>query len=598
MSGSSEHPFLKRFSGRALPSKLCIGLCLLAPLPAVHAQAQSGSAWWLEQKAPKGYVTGVCSGARVEQILLQALAGLAAQSVNEERGDELVWLQGGGCYDEWQKRTLARMPLKDRGLFDVWKLLARYRDSGLVQGFVVYAADQSIGTPYELRDNADLSLNVATTLAGMLGAVTIEAALEERASSVGLRRLADARELTPEQILTKSATKLNNKVMLLLDPKAANMRDFSIAHYCFVDFMTGEAMPLSLKWAEPLTPAVGWFCGDEFKHVKPISSAAHFCTVSNWATDVPFLSAGSTGYRSRRVRACDPRSINLKENRPGVAFLMSDGDNLGWMLNGFQQTNPEGRDQAVYWDNPKHGKFPMGWSAALGDLVDVAPVVIDRLAETQPAQTSITQFCGGYFYPDYFADNDSANREALLRRHAKQIAGQMQRTGAVTLTFICDHSDSAAAQEAMKIFAEEIRPLVGMLVMDYAPYNRMAGRVYWIPDGRGGEVPSVTARYSMWAGMKRTGAGGPREIAAAANKDSEGNSGNGLVAVHAWSQFENGENAPKLRGLDAVAQCIDLLDQTKLNVVTPEQMLWRVRYRHDPAGTQKVIDQWRPPHDS
>ena len=577
---------------RIFSEKLFPALWLAVTLSTLHAQKTSLSSWWPQQKKPNGYVTGAPSGSPNEKILLQALAGLAAQAVNEGRGDELVWMNGGGCYDEWKKRTEARLPLQDRGAFDVWKLLDRYRASGLVKGYIVYSADASPGAAHAKRDNADLSLNVATTLAGITGAVPVEASLESRLTALGLPKLADARKQTPDAVLKHYGAKFNRKAIALLDPKVPNMRDFAIAHRCFVDFMTDGATTAGLAWAEPLAPVVGWACGDEFKNVAPLSRAAHFHTASNWASEIPFLSAGSDLYQSRRIRTCDPRTINFQETRQSLAFLMSDGDNLCWMLGGFQQTDPKKQNTAVFWDSPQHGKFPMGWSAALGDLVDVSPVTIDRLAETQPPRTSITQFGGGYFYPDHFAADDPAHRDALLRKHAQRIAAQMRRTGAVTLTFICEKSDSAPAQQAMRIFAEEIHPLVGMLVMDYAPYHRMGGQIFWVSDGRGGAVPAVTARYAMWAGMKRPSAGGPSEVATAANQDSNTPSDGAWVAVHSWSRFDNGEGAPPLRGLDAVAKCVSLLDPTKIHVVTPEEMLWRVRYRHDPKGTQKWIAQW------
>ena len=579
---------------RASPRNLILALWLSATLATLHAQNAPNSSWWPQQKRPAGYVIGDPAGSPSEKNIMQALAGLAAQAVNEGRGDELVWMNAGGCYDEWKRRTQLRMPMQDRGTFDVWTLLDRYRKSGLVKGYIVYAADASPDAPYKRRANADLSLNIATTLAGITGGVPAEASLEPRLAALGLPKIADARKLTPESVLKQYGEKLSRKAILSVDPKVASMRDFSIAHRYFVDFLIDGAMAQGPAWAEPLAPIVGWGCGDEFKNVAPLSRASHFNTVSNWVSDVPFLSAGSALYQSKRIRTCDPRTINFKETRQSLAFLMSDGDNLCWMLGGFQHTDPKKRDQAAFWDSPQHGKFPMGWSAALGDLVDVSPVTIDRLAETQPAQTSITQFGGGYFYPDHFAEDDPAHREALLRKHAQRIAGQMRRTGAVTLTFICEKSDSAPAQQAMRIFAEEIQPLVGMLVMDYAPYHRMGGQVYWVPDGRKGEVPAVTARYSMWAGMKRPSAGGPSEVAAAANLDSSTPSPGAWVAVHAWSRFENGDGAPPLRGVDAVAKCVGLLDAARIHVVTPEEMLWRVRYQHDPAATQKLIAQWSP----
>ena len=569
---------------------------LREPLANAAITDSLNASWWPAQEIPKGFVNARPSGDFGEQILLQGLAGLAAQGVNERRGDELVWLEGGGgaCYADWKKRTVSRAPLEDRGEYDVWKLLKRYQQTGLVKGYVLYGKDTNPGAAYsKMHDQADLSLNVATTLASLVGAVPVEAALEPRIQSMGLQKLGDGRTITPEALLKEKGSQLGRQQVVLLDPKAALMRDFAIAHRAFVDSMSFGVAPVSLAWAAPLTPVIGWFCGDEFRNVAPVSRAGHMHTASNWATNIPFLSMGSAKYQPRRLRTCDAAMVDWKDSRPCVAFMMSDGDNVCWMLGGFQALQ-RGGQPSPFWDSPEHGKFPMGWSACLGDLADIAPVAIDRLAETQPQQTSVTQFGGGYFYPDLFAA-DCPNRVELIRKHAQRIAAQMRRTGAVTLTFICEKSDSPAAQEAMQIFAQEIQPLLGMLVMDYAPYNRMQGAVYWIPDGRWGEVPAATARYSMWAGMKKPRAGNPAEVAAAMMQDTASEAGASWVAVHAWSKFESQAGQSPVRGIEAVAQCIKEIDQAKVHLVTPEEMLWRLRYQHDPVGTRKQIAAWNRP---
>lgn len=546
------------------------------------------SSWWPAQQVASGFVSAAPSGDFGEKILLQGLSGLAAQAVNENRGDEIVWLPAGAdAYPEWKGRTLQRLKLEDRGQHDVWTLLKRYHESGLVKGYVVYRRDSNPERAYEGKHNKlDLSLNVATTLAGLLHAVPVEVSLESRVQSMGIKKLEDATAITPEALLKDRGKELKRTQLVVLDPRAVPMRDFSIAHNGFVDSMGNDTPPVSLKWVEPLAPAIGWFIGDEFKNVAPMSRAGHMHTASNWANNIPFLSMGSADYQPRKLRALDPSKIRFDSTRASVAFMVSDGDNVCWMLGGFQSPNQVGKPSS-FWDSPEHGKFPMGWSACLGDLVDIAPVVLDRLAETQPTQTTVTQFGGGYFYPDLFA-MDLPNRIELLRRHARRIGAQMRRTGAVTLTFICEKSDSPAALEAMRIFAEEIQPLLGMLVMDYAPYNRMQGAVYWVPDGRGGEVPAVTPRYSLWAGLNRPRSGGQKEIAAAVMEDVS-TPGDSWVAVHAWSKFDGPSGPKTLGGINAVAECISGLDSSKVQVVTPEEMLWRIRYAHNPVETRKLI---------
>src|SRR5690606_33582339 len=78
---------------------------------------------------------------------------------------------------------------------------------------------------------------------------------------------------------------------------------------------------------------------------------------------------------------------------------------------------------------------------------------------------------------------------------------------------------------------------------------------------------------------------------------------NDWVIAHVWSFFKksagNGENAENLpqenasarggvRGYTPVLWCAERLPED-IRVVSPEEMIWRIRMKHDPAGTKKLI---------
>ena len=57
--------------------------------------------------------------------------------------------------------------------------------------------------------------------------------------------------------------------------------------------------------------------------------------------------------------------------------------------------------------------------------------------------------------------------------------------------------------------------------------------------------------------------------------------------MHAWS------NHSGKKGLDAVAACIDQLE-SDVHVVTPEEMVWRIRMAHDSEQTKEAIKRYAP----
>lgn len=561
---------------------LISGFALVAQTGCVYRQSAStnvalSSDWWPVQKSADSYITVTNPPTFGEQVLLQSLAGLAAKMVNDGRGHELVWMEGSpSVFNDWKQRTIDRLTISNSGSCDVWELLNRYKAMGFVNGYILYSVNNGCS-------DADVSVNVATTMAGIMGAVPVDEANEGRASASGLKKLADARGMSMQESFDRFHKQCNSNIVCQFSYNNPCMRDLAVGHTAFAGYGTNSVTQMSLELATPLAPVIGWGQGDEFKHTAPITRSGHFHTVSDWGRNITMLSADSAAYRPRPLKALDPRSIEWADKRSCVAFMMSDGDNLGYMTSGFWGSS--------YWGHPEHGAFPVGFSACLADLVQSAPVVVDKISETKPEQTSVIQFSGGYFYPDLFGA-DRTNRMDLLRIHARRINVQMQRTGAQIMCCIMEKSDSPTAQDALRVFAEEIHPLLGIMVMDYAPYHRMEGKVYWVADGQGNLVPAVTARYAMWAGMNRRGGGGPEDVARQISSDTGGvmDPVDSWVAAHAWSQFLNPETGLNESGLNPVHRCIKLLDNNLVHVVSPEEMFWRLRMRHDPVATSAMMN--------
>src|SRR5436190_3060972 len=170
------------------------GLCRAAEtaLP-LQPPAARESRWWPTQALPNGLVRvenwNETAGPRVSvEMMIQSMAGLAAKAVNEKRGDEMVWV-GTNNEDEedWLARLLKRHPqLQTRGVVDSWTLVERYAKQGIIKGYILYRADTSKGMLNEHRSGIDCSVNVATSLAGILDGIIVDEALEPKAQQYGL----------------------------------------------------------------------------------------------------------------------------------------------------------------------------------------------------------------------------------------------------------------------------------------------------------------------------------------------------------------------------------------------------------------------------
>ncbi len=590
---------------RAVCRIFLVSLALLR-VPAVAQETDDR--WWPVQKAPAAVVKTIewhrfepvtsPSGRTMAgpfgatHMTVQSLAGLTARAVNEGRLDEMIWIDTPDPnYRRWYDRLVKRLGLTEQGPFTVWELVQRYRDKGLVRGYVLYSFDHSEGGLFTKRPDMDRSVNVATSVAGLLGGILIEEGQEARALELGLKRLLDARGKTPSWCFNTYREQFSRRLLLVQDPKDARNRAMAVAHRCMVAFGQEEPVPQIMAWLEPLSPIMGWNCGDEFSFTFQATRFGHFQTASNYCLNLPVLSAGSDRAVFKRVRQVDPKELDPDDARHLVSFVMTDGDNLQWMMGGFF-----GPTQ-TYWDHPQHGRFPFSWTTCMGHLSQMCPQAVDYLAETLPSGASLVQYNGGYYYPDLFGcDRPEPN---LLARHARRISKQMQRTGVSVLGFICRDVSSDAAMRAYRTFAKEIDGLSGMIAVQYTPYEGGHGEVYWVKNARGQEIPVVTVRYCIWAGSPTPGSGTPAKIArllntTAADAEQKGHRSQSVVMVHAWSRFreaagedETAEEVPAggtgTAGLSPVAWCVQRLEP-RTRVVSAEELMWRLRARRKAAS--------------
>lgn len=562
---------------------------------------QDQNRWWPEQKKPCQLVKTTHSNFG-EEMLVHSIAGLAAQAVNEGLSDELVWIDDSWYnYDIWYERVKKRLGIEQVKTFTPMELVKRYFEQGIIKGYIVYSRDS--GQDWRTREfsKIDQSANVATTLSGILKGVIVEQGIEEKVKELGLPMLADARGKTLEDCFKEHKDKLNRRLLLTQTPIRAQGRAYTIAHRAMAVWGHDESVTEILTWLEPPSPILGWFYGGEDNHVKLLSRLGHHLHPGRPA-NLAVFSAGVHDYPPNKVKAFEPSSIDWSKKH-ATSFLMSDGDNFGWLLRNFAQ-------EQSYWANPKNGEFPMGWTFAVAQLAQIAPDIMDYFIETKPQNASLVDQNGGYWYPDLFAV-DRPNRKELLARHARQIAHYMRQQGSSVFSFICMDISSDESKEAFEIFANEMDGLAGMIAKQYYPYNAGQGKTMWFENKNGIEIPVITPSYAIWNHAHWDGGGTPAQIAMWINKSAESAEQNteksfSLTSVHAWSHFEKGTpgdpNSQQIganpdeyrrtpdseRGLTPVKWSVDEIDRG-IEVVTPEELIWRIRMNHNPCQTKKAI---------
>lgn len=187
-------------------------------------------------------------------MMVQSVAGLAAKAVNEGRGSEMVWVDNGNVDDErWLARLLAGHPdLGKPGTFAPWELADRYARQGIVKGYILYRRDPTANSVRPAGLNC--SVNVATSLAGLLDGIIVDEDLEPAAKAHGLKLLLDVREKTQTWCFQNYKEQFNRRMLCTQDPRKPNIRDLAIAHRVFTVYGLDEPTPAAMAWLEPLSP--------------------------------------------------------------------------------------------------------------------------------------------------------------------------------------------------------------------------------------------------------------------------------------------------------------------------------------------------------
>jgi hypothetical protein len=590
-----------------------IGLILIFSGLAFSVAADENR-WWPVQAMPKALV-------RVQEnefpephaacaMMAQSVAGLAAKAVNAGRGDELVWVGSENIdIEDWYARLLKRQPqLQLRGTFALWSLVDRYVTNGIIKGYILYRWDRSKGDFNEHRPAMDCSVNVATSLAGLLDGIMVEGSLEGEAKRHGLKLLLDAREKTQTWCFETYRNQFNRHVLCTQDPRKPNARDLAIAQKSFTVYGDDESVAAAMKWLEPLSPILGWNGGDEFKTTRMSTVCGHIQTSTDWVMNLPVLMAGTENGTFIRPRGLDPRAIDWKDRRSAVCFVDSDGDNVDFAEGSFFR----GNDGKSYWGNPDRGKVPFGWSCCFAHLTQLCPEAIDYAVATQSTNDWFVEMGGGYYYPDLFG-MDRTNRWELLAIHARRTREWMKKSNTHIIGFDVAKFDSPDALKAYEVIAGQTDALLAILVFQYFPYEGGGGKTFWVKDRNGIEVPVISARYSLWEHANgRARAGTPAKLAREICQTVQQTPVAELprydwAVAHAWSWFRNApgtnedaENLPQedaeahggQRGYNPVLWCAGRLPDD-IRMIGPEELVWRIRMQHSPSQTRMLIQNWR-----
>jgi hypothetical protein len=447
-----------------------------------------------------------------ERVLAGTLQGqLARRSRGESDEVPGIYLDVPGVgYPVWLADLAQRYGIELIPAGSLWSLVDRFARTGTQGGPI---------DRYVLYRRGEPSVNVATSIAGSTGAVAVEESLESLATEHGLRRIADVRGKDDRWAKQTYWSRLRHDLVVEQKPAFANqLRDYATMAGALMfydgnsDFRGSVVGDLA-----PDSAAIGW--GDASQGEDAFVSVSSDAGVRTIPADHARNLAPLSGIRHSRLpqrASADPPPVDPDVHY--AAFLVTDGDNIQWMLGDFQSSTR-------WFASPQRGTVDLGWGIS-PSLVDLAPSVMRWYYDHASAGAYRDRFVagpsgGGYLYPSRYP-------RAELDLHTARLATSMRRSDLHVAQIIDFDSFADTALWSTYLKHDQID---GLIYLEYSRYDSHKGEVVWADD-----KPVISARTMLWDGLDGADEASVTAALNAGDRDPTSTTGYSVVMWHAWSK--------------------------------------------------------------
>ena len=544
-------------------------------------------------------------------LLTQSAAGLVHRAVQQKKSEVAIWM---GCDREHNGYSVSHDALHELGiepLGDITALELTTRTFDKKNGTdadIKHLFDGYVLT--DLAGNPESNI-VASTASHVYNAIIVDVRDRAVFDKAGYKMVYDATRKTTRDAWREFRDKCDNRALVLMPVQTGELREFAIANDLFVinlnhfynDPSRGDNFELFeevLAWLKPNSPVYGWDQGiDENKIANYISKWGNHSLPYDWGYNTTMT---SVVYPERQdypgCKNIDPNTIDYDLDKRFVSFYLTDGDNIQWMMGGFD---------SLWYRHPLSAQMKMTYGVALANTTMIGPAQMANIFSLQPQEVSLFER-SSYFFLDTYATEKE--RIPALKQLADAQARHMQMhdnriLGMVTL----EDAGTPAAMEGYKILIEANDELDGIIAIQYSPYADGVGRVFWFTNRKGCQIPVVCTKYSVWntGGMNHDYEGSPAFVARKLKSDPAETAKYSLICVHAWSKFldcgttgdELAENIPDYERISwerpdivhsagAAELCARRLGDD-YRLVNAQELIWRLRMDRDPVNTKKAL---------
>ena len=414
-------------------------------------------------------------------------------------------------------------------------------------GLLTHFASRLSG--YILCDAEQNSTNVAISLSGILNAVAIPSDIEQTAINAGLTELLDVRGKDETWLLANYGSQFSKKIASyqnVSDNRGLYLGDYSAfagAIQFWSDDPTSALATGVFNLLGPNGAVMGWGPSEDVT-VSQLSKKSLMIHASDFAPNLSTL----TNIPVDNIQQKEPAEpYKVVPNVHTVCFVMSDGDNIQWLLGA--------SDDANTWASANRSKLNLGWTISPA-LAELSPATYQKYVTNSPSPADGRNYLiaapsgRGYFNPSIFPNLTAEC--AILNQYMKK--GDLHIANVIDATYNSSSLAPYLSQDNID----------ALFYYDYSNYSLLNGQITWYKD-----KPCIGGRYNLWSGT--TGQYNdmtPTTLAAKLNTSTtniNSASGYSLIPVIVWS-----------RNVNDVLSCIGMLGPN-VRVVSPDEFVWLIR---------------------
>ncbi|GMH71775.1 hypothetical protein TL16_g05741 [Triparma laevis f. inornata] len=257
----------------------------------------------------------------------------------------------------------------------------------------------------------------------------------------------------------------------------------------------------------------------------------------------------------------DPKNVDITPQKPKpaqpentdtpkhtVSFVMSDGDNVQWVLNDWSAATGNNG----WWSSEDRGKVKMGWTLS-PSLASLAPTVLKTILDGATENDQIIAGPSGaaYAFVNDFPDDDTSTAFSTETSYLMETAG---------MRIVNVLNDEGWASSVGNLLSQD--NIDGVFLYEYNGYSELEGAISFVED-----KPVVGGRFNLWSPDFYNVTTLVEALQDLPNLDDVTSSdGYTVIPVHAWSHTVS----------DIVAAAQLLEEDGRFDIVLPEELLSRV----------------------